>query len=176
MIKQTLVIKASGLRFLVKSANLWGVKCFKALILLGLLSLNWDSSLFAKSVQNNAMRNRFNLIDSNLKKLSKDWGLFYFYQEACPACSMSAPLLRDFSKHYGFEIRAISRNGHRYGIFAHELKDNGIIDTLEIGEYPTLYLVNKGTKQFVKLSVGSFNVAMLFSLFEEFFKSLRWVE
>jgi conjugal transfer pilus assembly protein TraF len=88
------------------------------------------------------------------KTLSEDYGLFYVWQPGCPYCDRFLPMVRDFSKKYGFDVLAISKQGGQVqGLKS--IPDNGFIDRYNVqGTYPALFLVHYKSKQVLPLAWG----------------------
>ena len=114
-------------------------------------------------------------LEEKLHKLSKDWGIFFFYDLTDPEGSKQsrvfAPIMKRFADNYNFEIKAVSNDGKKLGVFNSEVKDNGIIS--EINKYkifPSVFLVNKHTKQFVPLAWGMVTTDQLLVHFEHFIR------
>lgn len=83
----------------------------------------------------------------DLDKLSKQWGLVYFFKESCRFCHLQSPLIRKLASDYGFDVIAVSIDGSANEHFPEALPDNGIGALLTQGQgvqqVPALFMVNR---------------------------------
>jgi conjugal transfer pilus assembly protein TraF len=97
-------------------------------------------------------------LERSIQNLARDHGLFFVFKQECPYCHEFSPLVKEFSKKYGFEIKAISADGGTLPEFPDAEQDNGIVSLINPeGIYPALYLVNPGANSVFPLSWGMVN-------------------
>ncbi len=89
-----------------------------------------------------------------IKKLSKTHGLFFFFTGRCPYCKHFAPIIKAFSKQYGWDVMAVSLDGSSLPEFPEALEDNGTAKRLNIHTVPALMAVNPETEEVIPLSYG----------------------
>lgn len=103
-----------------------------------------------------AQRNQIR--QSDIKLLSKEWGLVYFFRDTCRFCHLQSPLIKKLASDYGFEILAISLDGSTSEIFPDALPDNGIgkllTDGMGIEQVPALFMVNRSQTESHLISSG----------------------
>lgn len=94
-------------------------------------------------------------LEKKLKVLSQTHGLFFVFKENCPYCHQFAPLVADFARHYGFEVKAISADGRKIAAFPDAVADNGTIALINPeGIFPALFLVNPTTQKVTPIAWG----------------------
>lgn len=93
-------------------------------------------------------------IEEQIRKLSKEYGLFFFFSSRCEFCHGFAPIVKAFSKKYGWEVLLISMDGGKIPGFTNIQANNGIAQRLGIRHLPTLLAVHPKTEQIIPLSVG----------------------
>lgn len=110
-----------------------------------------------------SQRNREEKLEREIKQLAKQYGIFFLFKNDCPYCHQFAPVVRELIDKYGFEYKAISKDGlPSTGVplkeFPEAVLDNGTIDKLNPeGIYPYLLLVNPQTREVIPLSKGLVN-------------------
>jgi conjugal transfer pilus assembly protein TraF len=117
----------------------------------------YDSTL--KNPVNQAARNIYlaeqsKLKKANLKALSQEYGLFYFFKGSCPYCHKFAPLVKSFAEEYGWDILPISMDGGKIADFPDARMDNGIASKLNITTVPALIAIHPKTKKMIPLAYG----------------------
>lgn len=97
-------------------------------------------------------------LESRIKSLSKEFGLFFFFRHHCPYCHQFAPIVKRFSEKYGWSVLAISldRESSKSVLpwFPHAKRDNGIAGHLQITQVPALIAIHPATKQLIPLAYG----------------------
>lgn len=103
-----------------------------------------------------------NQLDQTLKTLSRTHGLFFVYKQGCPYCHQFAPLVCQFAKTYGFEIKAISADGGEIDEFPEAVLDNGTLSIINPkGIYPALFLVNPQRQRVTPVAWGMVSLSQL---------------
>lgn len=77
-----------------------------------------------------------------ISSLSKEYGLFFFYEGRKEHSIIFAKIVKEFAKKQGFEVIAISVDDVEIDGFASNKKNNGIATTLGVKIFPALYLIN----------------------------------
>ena len=94
----------------------------------------------------------------DMKRLTKDWGLMYFYRSDCSFCSLQSPLVRRLADEYGFEVLAVTLDGSSNPHFPDALPDNGVSQLLTNGagleRVPALFMVKSDKSQSFLVSSG----------------------
>lgn len=93
-------------------------------------------------------------LENTLKKLSKTYGLFFFYSGNCPYCHKMAPIVKNFAAQYSWEVKAISMDGGKLAEFPNAVPDNGAARILNIQNLPALMAVDPVTEKVIPLSFG----------------------
>ena len=119
-------------------------------------------------------------LDQKIRSLAKTYGLFFLFKEDCPYCHEFAPVVKDLVNLYGFEGKAIggrpstSTYGKVFELFPDAEIDNGTIAALNPeGIFPSLFLVNPQSRQFIPLARG---LVSLSQLRENFKVIIRFLE
>ena len=89
-----------------------------------------------------------------IKKISKSYGLFFFFKGDCAYCHVFAPIVKQFSKKHNIEIIAISLDGGKVKEFPNSIQNNGAAQKLEIKAVPALIAVNPSTQKILPISYG----------------------
>jgi conjugal transfer pilus assembly protein TraF len=96
--------------------------------------------------------------DAQVKDLSKNNGLMFFFRGDCQYCKIQAPILQMVTRQYGFRVMAVSLDGGGMDEFPGAKVDNGISKIVSNGEgvlnVPALYLVSDDTKRVVPIGAG----------------------
>jgi conjugal transfer pilus assembly protein TraF len=109
----------------------------------------------SRSIKENQEKNWLN---RKIKKLSLNHGLFFVFKSGCRFCHEFAPLVKNFSEKYGFEIKAISADGGKLPDFPDSVLDNGVNSQINPdGIYPALFIVNPKTKVVLPIAWGMVN-------------------
>ena len=89
-----------------------------------------------------------------LQELKNTYGLFFFFRGDCAYCEAFAPIVKQFAEHSGWEVLAISIDGHQIPGFAQSTIDNGLVDKWKINVIPALFAVNPNTQEVLPLAQG----------------------
>jgi len=114
-------------------------------------TLNHPSDQNALHVYNDLKRQD---MQKQIKALSQEYGLFFFFKGACPYCHGFAPLVKDFSKTYGWSVLAVSLDGGKVKEFPDAKTDNGIASRLNIQSVPALLAIHPKTGDVIPLAYG----------------------
>ena len=95
-----------------------------------------------------------------LEEISRQAGIFFFFESTCPYCQAQAPVLSRLAEAYGFTVYAISVDGHPLpgGQFPDFRVDRGTANQLGVINYPAMYLAAP-PNSYVNLAQGA--VSML---------------
>jgi len=89
-----------------------------------------------------------------MKELSKSYGLFFFFSTSCEYCKVFAPIVKQFSSVYGWDVIPISMDGKKIEIFPQTVPDNGLSEKWGISVLPSLYAVNPTTGHVIPVAHG----------------------
>ena len=89
-----------------------------------------------------------------IQNLKEDYGLFFFFSSDCDYCYQFAPIVRQFSKNYGWEVIAISADGGGIPGFQNIVLDNGLLTQWKVKVLPSLFAVNPKTGDVLPISYG----------------------
>ena len=98
---------------------------------------------------------------ATLSELSKEYGIWFFFDQSCGVCRVFAPLLKSFQMKYGFKVLAISSDGSTLPQFANTQRDNGVGKQLGVIDYPQTFLVNPKTRDVIHLGAGAMSAEQL---------------
>lgn len=94
-----------------------------------------------------------------IANLGKDYGLLFFFKSDCTYCHAQAPILKLLESSYGLPVMAISLDGGSLPQFPNAKRDNGISTIVSAGQgidvTPTMYLINRETKQSTLIGSGA---------------------
>lgn len=125
-------------------------------------TLNHDvafpTSHYARPVYENQQRA---LKEQTIQGLSKTFGLFYFFKAHCSYCTAFAPVVKAFSKKYGWDVMAISVDGSASDMFTNTIQDNGIGHHLQIQTVPALVAYNDQNQELIPLSYAAISLDQL---------------
>ena len=96
-----------------------------------------------------------------LRALSKEYGIWFFFDQSCGVCRIYAPLLKSFQMTYGFTVLAISSDGSTLPQFGNTQRDNGVGKELGVIDYPQTFLVNPRTRDVIHLGAGAMSAEQL---------------
>lgn len=102
-------------------------------------------------------------LESDIRILSKSYGLFFIIKNDCPYCHQFAPIIKEFVEEYKFDIKVIAKHGLPLdggfiAEFPEAVTDNGTIAKLNPeGIYPCLLLVNPHTREVIPVAKGLIN-------------------
>lgn len=89
-----------------------------------------------------------------IKKISKSYGLFFFFKGDCTYCHVFAPIVKQFSQKHKLEIIAISLDGGKVSEFPNAISNNGAAQKLDVKAVPALIAVNPLTQKILPISYG----------------------
>ncbi len=87
-----------------------------------------------------------------ITRLSKTYGLIYFFKSNCPYCTNFAPIVQMFADKYNWSVLAISLDGSASEVFKESRPDNGIAQALDIKSVPALIAYNGETNDIIPIS------------------------
>lgn len=89
-----------------------------------------------------------------IQALSEEYGLFFFFSGECPYCHKFAPIVKEFSQKYAWDVLAISLDDSKLAEFPNAVSDNGLAGQWKIEVLPSLYAVNPYTGHVIALAHG----------------------
>jgi len=101
------------------------------------------------------------LIATTITELKEQYGLFFFFSGACQYCHEFAPIVKEFSAKYGWQVVAISVDGGKVAEFKEAVVDHGLVTKWQIPRLPALLAVNPRTEQILPLAFGLTTLAEL---------------
>lgn len=97
-------------------------------------------------------------VKETIHALSKEYGLFFFFSGNCEYCHQFAPMVKQFSEQYGWEVLPISLDGGQLALFPNAQSDNGLFAQWQPGEQgqvmPALFAVNPTTGHVIPVALG----------------------
>jgi len=90
---------------------------------------------------------------SKIRKLSKEWGLFFIFRSNCPYCHKEAPILKRFSSEYNMAIVPISQDGLGLPDFPTPQIDK-VSRKFGVQTIPALFLVHPKSQTVIPISSG----------------------
>lgn len=87
-------------------------------------------------------------------QLSKDHGLFFFYEGNSKISQALSIVVKEFSRRNAWEVVAISVDGSILQNYPNTRLDNGIAKSFGIETYPALFIVNPKEKTAVPIAYG----------------------
>jgi conjugal transfer pilus assembly protein TraF len=90
-----------------------------------------------------------------IRKLSADYGLFYFYKGSCQFCHAFAQVVIAFQEKYEWEVMPVSVDGEALPQFPNGEVDNGMADQMGISAVPALFLFNAEREEIVPIAFGA---------------------
>ena len=113
-------------------------------------------------------------LHQKLRRLAKETGLFFIFREDCKFCHAFAPVVKEFSREYGFEVKAISGDGGVLKEFPDAVSDNGMIDKINVKRvYPALFLAHPPTGSVIPVAWGVTTPSQLLDNFSIIIKALE---
>ncbi|MBT4879503.1 MAG: type-F conjugative transfer system pilin assembly protein TraF [Alphaproteobacteria bacterium] len=94
-------------------------------------------------------------LELQIHALSKTHGLFFIFKGTCPYAQKFAPIVKVFSKKYGWSVIAISVDGLPLPEFKNPRKKYGILKALQIKHTPTLLAIEPKTNKIYPLNIGT---------------------
>jgi conjugal transfer pilus assembly protein TraF len=98
------------------------------------------------------------LTEEKIHKLSKEYGLFFFFKNDCPYCDAFAPVVQGFSGKYDWDVLAISEFGETHELFKRSVRDNGLAEAWEVNVYPSLFAVNPKSGHVIPVAIGMISI------------------
>jgi len=96
--------------------------------------------------------------EKKIHKLSKEYGLFFFFKNDCHYCDSFAPVVKGFSEKYDWNVLAISKFGETHAIFERSVRDNGLAEDWGVSTYPSLFAVNPKTGHVIPVAIGMISI------------------
>lgn len=93
-------------------------------------------------------------IKDRIKKLAGEYGLFFFFRKECTYCHAFAPVVKNFSKSYGWSVLPISLDGGTLSEFPNAKRNNGIAEKLQITHVPALIALHPKSGKLIPLAYG----------------------
>ncbi len=97
-------------------------------------------------------------VKETIQSLAKEYGLFFFFSGNCEYCHQFAPIVKQFSEQYGWEVLPISLDGGQLELFPNAQPDNGLFEQWQPGEQgqvmPALFAVNPNTGHVIPVALG----------------------
>ncbi|HFF4782908.1 TPA: conjugal transfer protein TraF, partial [Acinetobacter baumannii] len=93
-------------------------------------------------------------IDGYLKNLSKEQGLIFFFRSDCPYCHQMAPILKQLSQMYGFEVLGVSVDGAGLPDFPNPVDGRAVVQKWGIEKVPATFIASKKTKDHAPIGFG----------------------
>lgn len=113
-------------------------------------------------------------LEEDIFALAKTYGVFFIFKQDCPYCHEMAPTVKQLVDRYGFNIKAISPDGHAIEGFPDVVKDNGAISQINPeGVFPVVFLVNPHSGQTIPLARGLTNLSELKENFKVIIQYLK---
>jgi conjugal transfer pilus assembly protein TraF len=113
-------------------------------------------------------------LQQKIRRLAKETGLFFVFRRDCQFCHAFAPVVKEFSREYGFEVKAISGDGGVLKEFPDAVPDNGMIDKINVKRvYPALFLAHPPTGSVIPVAWGVTTPAQLLDNFSIIIKALE---
>jgi len=117
-------------------------------------------------------------LHSQLRSLSGQVGIWYFYMSTCPYCQKQEPALAMFDERYGIEVTPVSLDGGPPPgrEFEEYVPNRGQAARLGVQVTPTLYLVHPATQQTTLLATGLSQPRELAVRIIKAAKAAGWIE
>ena len=113
-------------------------------------------------------------LHQKIRRLAKETGLFFVFRKDCQFCHAFAPVVKEFSREYGFEVKAVSGDGGVLKEFPDAVSDNGMIDKINVKRvYPALFLAHPPTGSVIPVAWGVTTPAQLLDNFSIIIKALE---
>lgn len=113
-------------------------------------------------------------LDQKLRRLAKETGFFFIFRKDCKFCHAFAPVVKEFAREYGFEIKAVSGDGGKLKEFPDAVPDNGLIAKINPRHvYPALFLAHPSTGNVIPVAFGMTTPAQLLENMSTIIKALE---
>lgn len=96
----------------------------------------------------------------HIKSLSKQFGLFYFFQANCSYCEGFSPIVKMFSEKYQWDVLAVSLDGSKHQLFQ-TVPNTGMAEALDIRGVPALIAFNPHTNELIPISFAMMSLDRL---------------
>ncbi len=93
-------------------------------------------------------------IKKTIEGLSNEYGLFFFFSGSCKYCHSFAPIVKNFSQEYSWEVLAICVDEGSLKEFPNAIQDNGLSQKWDVQTLPALFAVNPHTQHVIPLAYG----------------------
>ncbi|MDM4770905.1 conjugal transfer protein TraF [Solimonas sp. SE-A11] len=95
--------------------------------------------------------------DRILTVAAQEYGLVFFFRGSCPYCHQFAPVLKNFTRRYGFSLIDVSLDGGTLPEFPTPRKNFLAASAMQAEEkgVPAVYVINPRTRQIVPAAFGS---------------------
>ena len=91
---------------------------------------------------------------SLISQLSKDHGMFFFYEGGNKHSQAFSQIVREFVKRHGWNVLAVSVDGKHLDGFPNTKPDTGVSKKLGINTFPSLIIVNPRTDKISPVAFG----------------------
>ncbi|NQY43507.1 MAG: conjugal transfer protein TraF [Legionellales bacterium] len=92
-------------------------------------------------------------MDRTIKGLANTHGLVFFFSSGCKYCHAMSPVVKQFSKKYGWDVVPISLDGQGLEDFPSVIKDAGHAELFKVQGYPALMAYSE-TDGWIPLATG----------------------
>ncbi|MES2260622.1 MAG: conjugal transfer protein TraF [Pseudomonadota bacterium] len=96
-----------------------------------------------------------------LERVAREHVLMFFFRGDCGYCHAMAPVLDAFRKRYGIRVVPISADGGTLAGFPDARGDNGIVRTMRVQQFPSLFLAQPFSGRIDPVGVGVLSEAQL---------------
>ncbi|NRA89574.1 MAG: conjugal transfer protein TraF [Simkaniaceae bacterium] len=93
-------------------------------------------------------------LKEEIQELSKTYGLIFVFKKDCPYCHQFAPVVKQFSKDYGFDIEGLSSQEECFEGMVCSTNARAVQNINPDGAYPKLFLANPKTNQVISVANG----------------------
>ena len=113
-------------------------------------------------------------LEQKLRRLAKETDFFFIFRKDCKFCHAFAPVVKEFAREYGFEIKAVSGDGGKLKEFPDAVPDNGLIAKINKRHvYPALFLAHPSTGNVIPVAFGMTTPAQLLENMSTIIKALE---
>ncbi|GAO98995.1 hypothetical protein Cva_01665 [Caedimonas varicaedens] len=112
-------------------------------------------------------------LHKKLRSLAKETGLFFLFKQKCPYCHAFAPVVKEFAREYGFDVKAVG-DGGTLKEFPDAVPDNGMSQKINPqGLYPALFLAHPPTGRVIPVAFGMTTPSQLLDNVSTILKALE---
>lgn len=90
----------------------------------------------------------------SMKRISAQYGLFFFFAGKCPYCHKFAPIVKDMQDKYGFSVVPVSLDGGVLPEYQRPVTNQGQAQMLKVDRWPALFLVDPKKRQVIPITYG----------------------